>query len=66
MNLITGFTIPDEDDALDEAERWTVQTDSSSAWKKGRVGVVIITLERETLKYGVQLKFSTTNNEVEY
>ena len=28
--------------------------------------VVIITLEGEMLKYGVQLKFPATNNEAEY
>ena len=27
---------------------------------------MVITLEGETLKYGVQLTFSATNNEVEY
>ena len=37
-----------------------------SARKRGRVGVIIITLERETLKYGVQLTFPATNNEAEY
>ena len=30
-DFIVEFTIPDEDDALNEAERWTVQTDGSSA-----------------------------------
>ena len=33
---------------------------------RGGVGIIIITLEGETLKYGVQLKFPTTNNEAEY
>ena len=37
-----------------------------STQKKGGVGVVIITPDREMLKYGVQLKFPTTNNEAEY
>ena len=32
----------------------------------GGVGVIITTPDREMLKYGVQLKFSTTNNEAEY
>ena len=32
----------------------------------GGVGVVITTLDEEMLKYGVQLKFSATNNEAEY
>ena len=43
-----------------------IQTNGSSAQKRGGVGVVIITLEGETLKYGVRLKFPATNNEVEY
>ena len=34
--------------------------------KRGRVWVIIITPEGETLKYGVQLVFLATNNEVEY
>ena len=46
--------------------RWMVQTDGSSAQKRGGVGVVIITLERKMLKYKVQLKFSATNNEAKY
>ena len=43
-----------------------IQTDGSSAQRKGGVGVVITTLDREMLKYGVQLKFSTTNNKAKY
>ena len=66
VDFIAEFTIPDEDNAPNEAERWTVQTDGSSAYKREGVGVVIITLEREMLKYEVQLKFPTTNNEAEY
>ena len=42
------------------------QIDGSSAQKKGGVGVIIITSEGETLRYGVQLIFPATNNEVEY
>ena len=34
--------------------------------KMGRVRVVITTPDGEILKYGVQLKFSATNNEAEY
>ena len=32
----------------------------------GGVGVIITTPDGEVLKYGVQLKFSATNNEAEY
>ena len=64
--FIVEFTIIDEDNMANETERWTVQTDGSSAQKRGGVKVVIITPKGEILKYGVQLKFLATNNEVEY
>ena len=51
--FIVEFTIPDEEGATDEAERWMIQTDNLSTRKKGGVGVIIITLEGETLKYRV-------------
>ena len=65
-DFIAEFTLPNEDNLPNEIERWTIQTDGLLAQKRGEVGVVIITLNRETLKYGVQLKFLATNNEVEY
>ena len=34
--------------------------------KAGGVGVVLISPEKETLKYVVRLQFTTTNNKVEY
>ena len=66
VDFIVEFTSPNEDGLADEARRWTIQTDGSSAQNKGGVGVVIITPDGEILKYGVLLKFSTTNNEAEY
>ena len=66
VDFIAEFTSPNEDGLVDEAGRWTVQTDGSSAQKRGGVKVVIITPKGEILKYGVQLKFLATNNEVEY
>ena len=65
-DFITEFTILDEEGATNEAERWKIQADGLSARKRGRVRVVIITLEGKTLKYGVQLTFLATNNEAEY
>ena len=65
-DFIAEFTIPDEKEDTDEVERWTIQANGSSVQKRGRVWVIIITPERETLKYGVQLAFSATNNEAEY
>ena len=65
-DFITEFTFPDEDNPTNKAERWTIQTDGSSVQKRGEVGVVITTPDKEILKYGVQLRFPTTNNEAEY
>ena len=42
-----------------------IQIDDSSTQMRDGVGVVITTPDGETLKYGVQLKFPTTNNEAE-
>ena len=57
---------PNEDRLTNEAGRWTIQIDGSSAQKRGGVEVIIITPDKEILKYGVQLKFPATNNEAEY
>ena len=66
VDFIAEFTFPDEDNLTNEVERWTIQTDGSSAQMREGVGVIITTPEREMLKYGVQLKFPTTSNEAEY
>ena len=66
VDFIAEFTSPNEDGLADEVRRWTIQTDGSSAQKRGGVEVVIITPNGETLTYGVLLKFSASNNEVEY
>ena len=65
-DFIAEFTFPDEDSLTDEVDRWTIQTDGSSAQRKGGVGAVITTPDEEVLKYGVQLKFPATNNKTEY
>ncbi|XP_030923394.1 uncharacterized protein LOC115950318 [Quercus lobata] len=65
-DFIAKFTLPDEDSPPNGVNRWTLQTDGSSAQRKGGVGVVITTPDGEVLKYGVQLKFPATNNEAEY
>ena len=64
-NFIAEFTIPDEE-IQDESGRWTIQIDGSSTRKKGGVGFIINTLERDVLRYVVQLQFPTTNNEAKY
>ncbi|XP_050277987.1 uncharacterized protein LOC126719481 [Quercus robur] len=65
-DFIVEFTSPDEDMITDEADKLIIQTDGSSAQKKGGVGVIITTPDGEVLKYGVQLRFPATNNEAEY
>ena len=65
-DFITEFTFPDEDNPTNDAKRWMIQTNGSLAQKRGEVGVVITTPDGEILKYGVQLRFSATNNEAEY
>ena len=47
-------------------ETWTVQIDGFATIKEGRARVVLISPEREILKYAVRLQFSVTNNEAEY
>ena len=65
-DFIAEFTIPEDDNATNKIEQWTILTDGSSAQKRGGVGIIIVTLDGEMLKYGVQLKFLATNNKAEY
>ena len=65
-DFIAKFTLTDEENPNHEAKRWTIQTNGSSAQRRGGVGVVITALDREELKSEVQLKFPATNNEAEY
>ena len=48
-DFIVEFTLPDEDSLTDGVDRWMIQTDGSSAQRKGGVGVVITTPDREVL-----------------
>ena len=64
-DFIAEFTYPYKEEELPK-ETWTVQTDGSATKKVGRVGVALISPEREILKYAVSLQFSATNNEAEY
>ena len=51
-DFIVEFTMP-EDSLTNVVESWTVQTHGSSAKGRGGVGVVITSLERDALTYGV-------------
>ena len=63
-NFIAEFTTPK--DVNNQKDLWTINTDGSSTQKGGGVGIVITSLKKDVLKYGVQLKFPITNNKAEY
>ena len=42
-DFITEFTFLDESSPADDVKRWTIQTNGSSAQKRGGEGVVITT-----------------------
>ena len=64
-DFIAEFTYLYKEEEL-PMETWTVQTDRSATKKVGGVGVVLVSPEREILKYVVRLQFSAMNDEAEY
>ena len=64
-DFIVEFTYPQEEKEP-QKETWTVQIDRSTTKKAEGVGVVLISLEGEILKYAVRLQFPATNNETKY
>ena len=64
IDFIAEFTTPEN--TGDQEDFWTINTDGSSTQKGGGARVVITSLEKDVLKYEVQLKFPITNNEAEY
>ena len=65
-DFIAKFTTLDEEGEQNEAGRWTIPTNRSSARKRGGVGAIIITPKGDTLRYEVQLLLPAINYEVEY
>ena len=63
-DFIAEFTTPKEANCPEEL--WTIYTNGSSTQHGGGAGIVITSPENDDLEYGVQLKFSITNNEAEY
>ena len=63
VDFIAEFTLLDLDQ---EAEYWTIYTNGLSVARLGGIGIIMTSPEKDVLKYGVQLQFLTTNNEVEY
>ena len=62
-DFVAKFTMADQDPELDY---WMVYMNGSSALGMGGVGVILLSLEKDILRYGVQLLFPATNNEAEY
>ena len=63
-DFIAEFTDPEHEE--NHEKFWTIHTDGSSTQNGGGASVVITSPEGDVLKYGVQLRFPTTNNEAEY
>jgi len=63
VDFVTEFIAANQDSELDY---WTIYTDDLVASSIGRVGVILFSLEKGVLKYGVQLQLPATNNEAEY
>ena len=62
-DFIAEFTMTDQDL---ESDYWIVYTNGSSTTGVGGVGVILLSPEKDILKYEVQLQFLGKNNEAEY
>ena len=62
-DFVIKFTMADQDQDP-KSDYWTVYIDESSVSGMGEVGVVLLSPKKDILRYGVQFKFPTTNNEV--
>ena len=65
IDFIAKFIYPQEEEEP-QKKTWTVQIDGSAIRKAEGASVVLISPEREILKYVVILQFLTTNNKAEY
>ena len=63
VDFIAEFTLPNLDRGI---EYWTVCIDGLSVTGLGGIGIIMTSLEKDVLKYGVQLQFPATNNKAEY
>ena len=63
--IIAEFT-SGEDKGAEEFPLWSIDTDESSNKQVGGAGVILLSLEKDTVECMVHLDFPTTNNEVEY
>ena len=63
VDFVSEFTMADQNP---ESDYWTVYTDGSSAVGVKGLRVILQSLEKDILKYRVQLQFPPTNNEAKY
>ena len=67
LNFIAKVTPnQNEQDKVDEAQRWVINVDGSSTLYAGGIGIILKSPEGDKLKYAAHLQHRTTNNEVEY
>ena len=62
-DFVAEFTIADQDP---ESNYWTMYTNGPSTVGIGGVRVILLSLEKDILRYGVQLQFPAMNNKAEY
>ena len=66
-NFIVKFTPGHGDlDEMESNKTWVVHVDGLSTLHAGGIGIVLKSLEADTLKCKVRLHYQTTNNEAEY
>nr|GEU43933.1 hypothetical protein [Tanacetum cinerariifolium] len=65
-HLEESFRLPANVPNQYDVEKWTIFTDSASNNKGFGVGLVLISPSGMAFTYALQLKFTSTNNEVEY
>ena len=64
-DFIAEFT-HDEDKGAKKSLQWSIHTNGSSNRQAREAGVVLLSLEGDTVECMVRLDFPTTNNEAEY
>ena len=66
-DFIAEFTHPwKEEEQSEEDKAWTVNIDRSSTKEMSGARIVLVSPEKDKLKYAIQLRFCTMNNEMEY
>ncbi|XP_020686072.1 uncharacterized protein LOC110102197 [Dendrobium catenatum] len=62
----TSYTSDESPDVSPSSSYWTLYVDGASGSSGAGAGILLISLWKATLEYGLRLKFPATNNVVEY